>query len=148
MKPTLNISIIHGPNLQMLGTREPERYGTATLIEINNKLLEKAHQRHIEIDFFQSNCEGEIVSYIGTDRTCDGIIINPAAYTHTSIAIRDALLAKKIPFIEVHLSNIFSREPFRHHSYFSDIAIGTITGFGQNSYFLGLEALILFLRNS
>jgi len=136
-----NILIIHGPNLNLLGMREPEIYGHETLQDINRKLSQLAKKVQVDVVFFQSNAESALVDRIQqamTDDT-DFIIINPAAYTHTSIAMRDAITAVRLPFIEVHLSNIFSRETFRHHSYFSDLAIGVISGLGSKGYELALE---------
>ena len=138
------ILVIHGPNLNLLGTREPEIYGADTLDDINQTLEQRALQEKIVLATFQSNNEGDIVSRIqqaGRDKV-DMIIINPAAYTHTSIAIRDAFLATQVPFIELHLSNVYAREDFRKHSYLSDIAVGVIGGFGINSYRLALDAAI------
>ncbi len=138
------ILVIHGPNLNLLGTREPEIYGADTLDDINQTLEQRALQDKIVLATFQSNNEGDIVSRIqqaGRDKV-DMIIINPAAYTHTSIAIRDAFLATRVPFIELHLSNVYAREDFRKHSYLSDIAVGVIGGFGINSYRLALDAAI------
>ncbi len=137
------ILVINGPNLNLLGKREPGVYGDVTLEKINAALSDMAKERDIDIDFFQSNHEGEIVNAIqNAKNNFDAIIINPAAYTHTSVAIRDAFLATEIPFVEVHLSNISARENFRHHSYLSDIAKGTIAGFGEQSYYLGLQAIL------
>ncbi|MDO8894734.1 MAG: type II 3-dehydroquinate dehydratase [Nitrosomonas sp.] len=136
-----NILIIHGPNLNLLGVREPEIYGGATLQDINRNLSRLAENAGIKVDFFQSNAESALIDRVQqtmNDGT-DFIIINPAAYTHTSIALRDALAAVKLPFIEVHLSNIYSRESFRQKSYFSDLAIGIISGFGAKGYELALE---------
>ena len=130
------ILLLHGPNLNLLGTREPTIYGATTLAQINEQLATKAHQQGYSLDYLQSNHEGVLVDRIQA-ATHDGtqyIIINPAAYTHTSIAIVDALLATKIPFIEVHISNIFARENFRNNSYFSSAANGIICGFGGTSY--------------
>ena len=136
------ILVIHGPNLNTLGTREPAVYGTATLDEINADLALQAKECGAETEFFQSNHEGAIVEKIhGAFQTCQGIIINPAAYTHTSIAIRDALLILDVPIIEVHLSNIYRREPFRHKSMISDVATGQIAGLGQGGYLLALQAM-------
>jgi 3-dehydroquinate dehydratase-2 len=120
----------------MLGTREPEHYGSLTLEDINASLVQQAKQDDIQLTTFQSNSEAEIVTTIQTlmVNKVDFIIINPAAFTHTSVAIRDALSAVRIPFIEVHLSNVYAREHFRHHSYFSDIAVGVISGLGANGY--------------
>ena len=138
------ILVIHGPNLNLLGSREPEIYGSDTLASIDQALDQLATQQDIELETFQSNVEGEIVDRIqqaGSDQT-QFIIINPAAFTHTSVAIRDAFLALKLSFIEVHLSNVFARDEFRKHSYLSDIAIGVISGFGKNSYLLAFQAAV------
>ena len=145
-----NILVIHGPNLNMLGSREPEVYGSDTLASIDASMLEKANANKLELETFQSNLEGEIVDRIqqAVSSGTQIIIINPAAFTHTSIAIRDAFLASNIPFIEVHLSNVHAREDFRKHSYLSDIAIGVISGFGKNSYLMALEAAILQCNQS
>jgi len=128
--------VIHGPNLNMLGSREPEHYGRLTLEDIDAGLMAQAKNDGIQLTSFQSNSEAEIVTKIQTlmVNKVDFIIINPAAFTHTSVAIRDALSAVKIPFIEVHLSNVYAREHFRHHSYFSDIAVGVISGLGAEGY--------------
>ena len=137
------ILILHGPNLNLLGSREPDQYGTDTLASINQKLNAIASKKGIELKNFQSNSEAELVEQIHAAReNTDFILINPAALTHTSIALRDALLGIAVPFIEVHLSNIYSREDFRHTSYLSDIAVGVISGFGAYSYELGLAAAI------
>ena len=143
----MNILLIHGPNLQLLGKRQPEIYGSQTLEDINLHLSEIALQRGVELKTFQSNHEGEIVSCIGDHIDwADGVLINPAAYTHTSVAIRDALSAVNLPVIEIHLSNIYARESFRHHSYISAIAVGVIGGFGAYSYDLALDAMIHILK--
>lgn len=137
------ILVIHGPNLNLLGKREPGIYGTTTLKQINAGLLKLAKKNKVSLKIIQSNVEGEIVNAIGKNKTrFDGILINPAAYTHTSVAIRDAILACAIPTVEVHLSNIHTREEFRHKSLISPVVKGTIMGFGPKSYSLGLEALI------
>ena len=144
------ILVIHGPNLNLLGTREPEVYGADTLADINQELSQLAAQKGVELETYQSNDEGHIVSRIqqaGTKKI-EFIIINPAAYTHTSVAIRDAFLATRIPFIEVHLSNVFAREEFRTHSYLSDLAVGVISGFGKNSYLLALDAVVIQCNKS
>ena len=136
------ILVLHGPNLNLLGTREPEIYGRGTLADINRQLTERAEANGHELTCFQSNAEHELIDRIQqgrNDRTAM-ILFNPGAFTHTSIALRDALAAVAIPFIEVHLSNVHAREPFRHHSYLSDIAVGVICGFGSDSYRLALEA--------
>jgi 3-dehydroquinate dehydratase-2 len=137
-----HILVIHGPNLNLLGTREPEVYGSDTLDDINQDLTSLAKQKGVALQTFQSNSEGDIVSCIQQARNekVEFVIINPGAYTHTSIAIRDAFLATRLPFIEVHLSNVYAREDFRKHSYLSDIAVGVISGFGINSYRLAFEA--------
>jgi 3-dehydroquinate dehydratase-2 len=139
-----NILVIHGPNLNLLGTREPEVYGHTTLDDINQSLKKQANTAKCTLNTFQSNHEGELIETIQLAPThkITHIIINPGAFTHTSIAMRDAILAVNIPFIEVHLSNIFKRETFRQHSYFSDIAQGVISGLGLSSYKLALDAII------
>ncbi len=141
------ITLINGPNLNLLGQREPDLYGHRPLADINAQLEHEATVLGITLAFHQSNAEHQIIDHIhGAYQTgVDFIIINPAAFTHTSVAIRDALLATKIPFIEVHLSNVYAREPFRKHSYFSDIAQGVIAGFGPAGYTLAVQAAHLFL---
>ncbi|MEO7560072.1 MAG: type II 3-dehydroquinate dehydratase [Nitrosospira sp.] len=136
-----NILVLHGPNLNLLGMREPEVYGSETLDEINEGLLNLGEKAGIKLVAFQSNAEGELVDRIqrAISEEVDFIIINPAAYTHTSIALRDALAATRLPFIEVHLSNIFARESFRKESYFSDLALGVISGLGAKGYELALK---------
>ncbi len=137
------ILVLHGPNLNLLGTREPEKYGTDSLADINAQLESLASKHQHSIETYQSNSEAELVERIHrAHNNTDFIIFNPAALTHTSIALRDALLAVDIPFIEVHLSNIHSRESFRHTSYLSDIAVGVITGLGADSYTLALQSVI------
>lgn len=136
------IAIIHGPNLNTLGSREPEIYGHETLDDINKKCEAKAAALGLKAEVFQSNHEGELVDKIqAAGKSCAGLIINAGAYTHTSIAMMDALLTLKIPVIEVHLSNIFRREEFRHHSYMSKAAKGVICGFGAESYMLALDGM-------
>ncbi|MEJ2655798.1 MAG: type II 3-dehydroquinate dehydratase [Desulfobacterales bacterium] len=138
----LNVLVIHGPNLNMLGIREPEIYGETTLDEINSELKSLGTTLGIFVETFQSNHEGAIVDKIQEAAEAQkGIIINPAAFTHTSIAIRDALLALDIPIIEIHISNIYKREPFRHKSLISDVADAQITGLGINGYVIALKAL-------
>ena len=135
------VLVLHGPNLNLLGTREPKLYGTVTLAEINSKLAILADNAGAELLHFQGNAEGELIDRV-QQAMSEGIafiIINPAAYTHTSIALRDALAAAGIPFIEVHLSNVFAREPFRRKSYFSDLAVGIISGLGPKGYELALK---------
>ncbi|MEW5903017.1 MAG: type II 3-dehydroquinate dehydratase [Pseudomonadota bacterium] len=136
-----HILVLHGPNLNLLGTREPEVYGRVTLDEINARLLAQAEKSGAKLTYFQSNTEGTLVDRVQQARTdgTDFIIINPAAFTHTSVALRDALAAVAIPFVEVHLSNVYGREAFRKHSYFSDIAVGVISGLGAKGYELALE---------
>lgn len=140
----MQILVIHGPNINLLGTREPEIYGSTTMQEINDSLELVAKAKQAEIGFFQSNIEGEIVDVIqkAAQKNIDGIIINPAAYTHTSVAIRDALSAAGIPTVEVHLSNIHQREEFRHKSLTAPVCLGQICGFGKKSYELGLDVLL------
>jgi len=139
-----DLLILHGPNLNLLGTREPERYGTTPLAEIDRALAKRAEHADISLESFQSNAEHELVDRVhrGAAEGTRFIVINPAALTHTSVALRDALLATGIPFIEVHLSNVHAREPFRRHSYFSDIAIGVISGLGPQGYELALDAAL------
>ena len=137
------ILVLHGPNLNLLGLREPLTYGQITLTQLNEQLENEAKKLNFQLAVRQSNSEGELINTIhqALDHQVDYIIINPAAYTHTSIALRDALLAAQIPFIEVHISNVYARETFRHHSYFSDIATGVISGLGSNGYLLALQAI-------
>lgn len=134
------VLVLHGPNLNLLGTREPSHYGTATLTEIDKRLAELARASKTELDTFQSNSEADLIDRIhAAQGKVAFIIINPAAFTHTSVALRDALAAVAIPFVEVHLSNVHAREPFRRHSYFSDLAIGVISGLGAKGYDLALQ---------
>ena len=146
----MKILIIPGPNLNFLGKREPDIYGNNTLEDIN-AILEKESaslSKDLELEFFQSNSEGEIVGKIqDAFEKYDGIVINPAAYTHTSVAIRDALLSTGIPTVEVHISNIFKREEFRHKSYVSGVSVGVVSGFGINSYVLGLRGIFETLNS-
>ncbi len=144
----MNILLINGPNLNLLGTREPEIYGNKTLSDIEKDLTKFAEKKSIYLECFQSNHEGEIVDKIQNSvKSIHGILINAGAYTHTSISIRDALIGSKIPFVELHISNIFSREEFRKESFLTDKAIGIISGFGITSYFLALEGIVEFLSN-
>ncbi len=141
VKNKKNILVLHGPNLNLLGTREPEHYGRDTLAQIDARLKKRAAEAGAALAVFQSNAESDLVDRIhqaGHDGI-DFILINPAAFTHTSVALRDAISAVGIPFIEVHLSNVFAREPFRHHSYFSDLAVGVISGLGPLGYELALD---------
>lgn len=143
----MKILVIHGPNLQLLGTRQPSVYGTADLESINRGLRNAATSRGAILMLVQSNHEGEIVELIGKAKgRYDGLLINPAAYTHTSVAIRDAIEGAGLPAVEVHLSNIYSREPFRHQSLIAPVCQGQVCGFGQASYRLGLEALLELLE--
>ncbi len=143
----MQLLALHGPNLNLLGVREPGLYGTASLDAINAELGQRAAELGAGIDCFQSNHEGALVDRIhGARGTVDGILINAGAYTHTSIALRDALLAVAIPYVELHLSNTHAREPFRHHSFLADRAVGVICGFGPLSYRLALEGLVAHLQ--
>lgn len=144
----MKILVINGVNLNMLGIREPEKYGSMTLKDLEKELYTYSFEIGIDIETFQSNLEGEIVEKIHKAKdNFDGIVINAGAYTHTSIAIRDAISAVNIPAIEVHITNIYKREEFRHHSYLAPVCLGQITGFGLNSYKLGLKALKDFLKH-
>lgn len=138
------VLVVHGPNLNLLGRREPDVYGRDTLEDINTRLARFAETCALDLAVFQSNAEHEIVDRIqrAADDGTDWILINPAALTHTSVSLRDALAAVALPFVEVHISNPHSREPFRHRSYLSDLAVGTIVGFGADSYLLALQAII------
>ncbi len=139
-----SVLVVHGPNLNLLGVREPAHYGNATLADINNCLQDQAMQAGVALEAYQSNAEADIVAKIQSlaINKVDFIIINPAAFTHTSVSIRDAISAVNIPFIEVHLSNVYARESFRHHSYFSDIAVGVISGLGAEGYNAALQFAI------
>ncbi len=139
----MNILVLHGPNLNLLGTREPEVYGSTTLDDINTRLEETATANRATLRIFQSNHEGALIDAIHEARGwADGLIINPGGYTHTSVALRDAISAVEIPAIEVHLSNVFARESFRHHSYISPVCLGVISGLGWMGYRLALERLL------
>lgn len=142
------ILVLHGPNLNLLGTREPSVYGSTSLDQINTDLAKEAKKNDVQLNCFQSNNEGNLIEAIHQAKidNTDYIIFNPAAFTHTSVALRDAIAAVAIPFIEVHISNIYTRESFRHHSYFSDIAVGTISGLGARGYLLALKAIIEELK--
>lgn len=144
-----SILVLHGPNLNLLGTREPEHYGKLTLADIDQNLAAIAKGAGVALETYQSNAEADIVTKIQSLalNKVDFVIINPAAFTHTSIVIRDAISAVKIPFIEVHLSNVFARESFRHHSYFSDIAVGVISGLGAEGYSAALRYAIAQLKS-
>lgn len=143
----IGILVLHGPNLNLLGMREPGIYGSTTLAKINDSLKLNAEKLQVSVDCRQSNHEGVLVDAIHSARGLhSGILINAGAYTHTSLAIRDALTGVRIPTVEVHLSNIYTREEFRHHSYIAPVAIGQISGFGADSYYLGLQALVNYLK--
>lgn len=138
------ILVLHGPNLNLLGTREPQVYGSTTLNMIDHSLATRGHAAGHQVECFQSNAEHELIDRVQRART-DGtafIVINPAGLTHTSVALRDALAATAVPFIEVHLSNVYAREAFRKHSYFSDLAVGVISGLGAQGYELALDAVV------
>jgi 3-dehydroquinate dehydratase-2 len=144
------ILVLHGPNLNLLGQRETQHYGTDTLESIDRRLMDRGHRDGVQVVAFQSNTEGALIERVHAAKSDETayIIINPAGYTHTSVALRDALAAAAIPFIEVHLSNVHAREPFRQHSYFSDIAQGVICGLGPQGYELALEAAMRAVRES
>jgi len=146
----LNILILHGPNLNLLGTREPATYGAQNLEQINQQISLLGHELNADIANFQSNHEGQLIDRIhqAATESVQGIVINPAAFTHTSVALRDALLAVNIPFIEVHLSNVRQRESFRQQSFLADVACGVIAGFGASSYTLALRGLIEHITSS
>ena len=142
----MKIAVIHGPNLNLLGSREPEVYGSTTLDEINDGLGELATELGVTLTTFQSNHEGAILDHIhGLRGQCDGIVINPGGLTHTSVSLRDALVGVEIGFVETHLSNVYARESFRHHSYLSGVAVGVVSGFGVSSYSLALRAIFTHL---
>ena len=144
----MKILILHGPNLNLLGTREPEIYGSLTLTDIDARLVELAHEYHTELACKQSNHEGELIDALHDARTwAHGVIFNPGGYTHTSIALRDAISAIGIPVIEVHLSNVYAREEFRHVSMISAVCMGKVVGFGWRSYVLGLRVLLEILSD-
>ncbi|MEO0136758.1 MAG: type II 3-dehydroquinate dehydratase [candidate division WOR-3 bacterium] len=136
------ILLIHGPNLNLLGRREQKIYGSLTLEAINQRIIEYAKKRNVQVDIYQSNCEGEIVELIHRAKDYAGLVINPGAYTHTSVAIRDAIEAINIPTVEVHISNIYAREPFRHKSLVAPVCSGQITGLSWYGYILALEYFI------
>ncbi|NMF87511.1 type II 3-dehydroquinate dehydratase [Aromatoleum petrolei] len=148
--PQTRVLVLHGPNLNLLGTREPDVYGRTTLADIHSAMDARARAAGVVVESFQSNHEGQLIDRIqaAAAEAVDYIIINPAGYTHTSVALRDALAAVAIPYVEVHLSNIHAREPFRHHSYFSDRAIGVICGLGAYGYMAALEFALTQLRKS
>ena len=144
----MRILVLHGPNLNLLGQREPGLYGSDTLPDIDAELSQQAERLGAQLECFQSNHEGALVDRIQQAAgSVDGVLINAGAYTHTSIAIRDALLGVALPFVELHLSNVHAHEPFRHHSYLADKAVGVICGFGPISYYLALEGMVAHLRS-
>jgi 3-dehydroquinate dehydratase II len=143
----VRIAVVHGPNLNLLGQREPDLYGRATLAELDRALERLADELGCTVDTFQSNHEGSLVDHVQErGGEAAGFLVNAGAYTHTSIALRDALIGVARPYVEVHLSNVFAREAFRHHSLLSDRAVGLVAGFGMDSYLLGLRALVAHLR--
>lgn|SRR5690554_2382545 len=143
----MKLLILSGPNLNLLGTREPEIYGSETLGDVERSLRELADQRGITLEFTQSNSEGALIDALHAAReNCAGVVFNPGGYTHTSVALRDAISAIAIPVVEVHLSNVHAREDFRKHSYLAPVCIGTISGFGTSSYRLGVDALLDYLK--
>jgi 3-dehydroquinate dehydratase-2 len=144
-----HVLVLHGPNLNLLGSREPKHYGLATLDDINRVLIDRGNAVGAQVEAFQHNDEGALIDRVhqAARDQVDFIIVNPAGYTHTSVALRDALAATAIPFVEVHLSNIFARESFRHHSYFSDLAVGVVSGLGAHGYELALEYALRHLQN-
>ena len=145
----MRVSVLNGPNLNLLGQREPEVYGRTTLLEIEAMVRDAARGHGVEITWFQTNHEGELVDAVQLLRgTADGALVNAAAFTHSSLALRDAFLAVQVPFVELHLSNIFAREPERRHSVIADLAVGMVTGFGAQSYLLALQALVGRLRGA
>jgi 3-dehydroquinate dehydratase-2 len=144
-----SILVLHGPNLNLLGAREQSMYGSLSLKEINATIEELARQENVRVDIRQSNLEGELVTWIQDAKSrFDAIVINPAAYTHTSIAIRDAIAAVEIPTVEVHLTNIYKRESFRHRSYIAGVAVGQISGFGPTGYLLGIQAALSHVKSA
>ena len=140
------VLLINGPNLNLLGSREPEIYGSITLKEIEKKVVSTLRGHEIDCESFQSNSEGEIIDWLHNNRRADFLLLNPGALTHTSVGLRDAVLGVEIPFIEIHLSNVHKREEFRHHSYFSDIAIGALSGLGVKGYLLAAEFAVDYIK--
>ena len=139
------VLLLNGPNLNLLGSREPEIYGSTTLKEIEEKVTSILSRYEIGCDSFQSNSEGEIIDWLHINRAADFLLLNPGALSHTSVGLRDAVLGVKIPFVEIHLSNVHKREEFRHHSYFSDIAIGALVGLGDKGYLLATEFAVDYI---
>ena len=149
-KVARRVVVLHGPNLNLLGTREPAIYGSETLADINRRLVSRGRSAGAEVRCYQHNAEAQLIEAVheAGARAVDFIIINPAGYTHTSVALRDALVGVGRPFVEVHLSNVHAREPFRHHSFLSDRAVGVVAGFGVESYLLGLRGLVAHLHRA
>lgn len=144
----MRIAVVHGPNLRLLGRREPEVYGTDTLADVEDRIGQVARELGVDVEFFQSNHEGEILDFLDeASGRVDGFVVNPGAFTHTSVALRDGLSGVGRPFVEVHLSNTQAREPFRRHSFLSDVAAGVVYGFGVDSYLLGLRGLVSRIEN-
>ena len=142
------VLLLNGPNLNLLGTREPEIYGSTTLMEIEEQVSSVLREHKIKCETFQSNSEGEIIDWLQKWRDADFLLLNPGALTHTSVGLRDTVLAIEIPFLEIHLSNVHQREEFRHHSYFSDIAIGALVGLGVKGYLLGAQFAVDYLEQN
>ena len=142
----MDILLINGPNLNLLGSREPEIYGSTTLMEIEKNVTSTLRGHEIDCESFQSNSEGEIIDWLQNNRRADFLLLNPGALTHTSVGLRDAVLGVEIPFIEIHLSNVHKREEFRHHSYFSDIAIGALAGLGVKGYLLAADFAVDYIE--
>ena len=140
------VLLLNGPNLNLLGSREPEIYGSTTLTDIEAQVSSALRERKIECEVFQSNSEGELIDWLHKQRDADFLLLNPGAFTHTSVGLRDAVLAIEIPFLEIHLSNVHQREEFRHHSYFSDIAIGSLVGLGVKGYLLATQFAVDYLE--
>ena len=140
------VLLINGPNLNLLGSREREIYGSTTLMEIEKKVASTLREHKIDCESFQSNSEGEIIDWLHNNRSADFLLLNPGALSHTSVGLRDAVLGVEIPFIEIHLSNVHKREEFRHHSYFSDIAIGALSGLGVKGYLLAAEFAVDYIE--
>ena len=145
----MRIAVVHGPNLRLLGRREPHVYGSATLAEIDRELQALAEDLGVELEVFQSNHEGEILDFLEeVSGRVQGVLLNPAGLTHTSVSLRDGIAGSGLPTVEIHLSNPASREPFRHRSFIAPVALGTVAGFGKNSYLIGLRGLVAHLRTS
>ncbi len=145
----VNVAVVHGPNLHLLGRREPEVYGTDTLADVDERIRSLGAELGADVESYQSNHEGALIDFLTeSESRVAGFLINPGAFTHTSIALRDCLCGLALPFVEVHLSNTAAREPFRRHSYLSDVAVGVVYGFGGDSYLLGLRGLVAHIRHN